>query len=80
MFYRDGTLARLGDRVRISETQGVIVLSIDTDEYTAEFTREEWADILVKGVMIDFEKWGLIHYVDVDEDLEFLSRANGAIT
>ncbi|MBP0581646.1 MULTISPECIES: hypothetical protein [Labrys] len=75
MFYRDGKQARLGDRVRIHETQGVVVLSIDTNEFTPEFKREDWSGFLEHGVMIRFEKWGLIHYIESDEDLEFVSRA-----
>lgn len=75
MLYRDGELVRLGDQVRVHETKGVVVLSLDTDEYTDEFKREEWSELLERGVMIRFEKWGLVHYIEPDEDLEFVSRA-----
>ena len=80
MFYRDGRQARIGDHVRIQDFEGVVVFSIDTDEYSADFRKEDWAEFLECGVMIRFQKWGLIHYKEPDEDLEFVSRAAGMQT
>ena len=76
MNYSDGTLARLGDVVRLgSETQGVVVCSIDTDEYIDAYPKDARAAYLEKGILIKFELYGLIHYAEPDEDLEFLRRA-----
>lgn len=75
MRYRSGELARLGDRVRLGDQQGTVVFSIDTDEFTSDYPREAWADFLKEGIMIEFQEYGLIHYVEPDEDLEFVSRA-----
>jgi hypothetical protein len=76
MKYNDGSEAQLGDRVRVGgDSSGVIVCSIDTDEYTADFSRELWS-YLGAGVIIQFANYGLVHYERADEDLEFLGRAD----
>jgi hypothetical protein len=75
MKYQSGQVSRLGDRVRVGgDSSGVVVCSIDTDEYTPEFPREQWS-YLGTGVMIQFASYGLVHYTEPDEDLEFLGRA-----
>ena len=48
--------------------------SIDTDEYSPDFSREQWS-YLGTGVMIQFANYGLVHYTEPDEDLEFLGQA-----
>jgi len=60
---------RLGD-----DSDGVVVCSIGRDEYTADYPKAQWA-YLEAGVMIHFPNYGLIHFVEDDEDLELLSRA-----
>jgi len=75
MNYSDGQEVRVGDRVRLDDdTGGVVVFSIDRDEYAADYPKAEWA-YLEAGVMIHFPKYGLIHFVEDDDDLELLSRA-----
>src|SRR5258706_11614974 len=60
--YPDGTEARLGDRVRFSNgDEGVIVFSIDADEYAPDFPKAEWA-YLGKGVMVRTVQGALVHY------------------
>ena len=74
MKYWDGQEVRLGDRVKLGEDEGgIVVSSMDTDEYSTEHPKEQWS-YLKKGVMIEFPKYGLIHYEDPDEDLELISR------
>jgi hypothetical protein len=76
MKYRDGQEARLGDRIRVGgDSTGIVVCSIDTDDYTPEFPRDQWG-YLGTGVMIQFTNYGLVHYTEPDEDLEFLGRAS----
>lgn len=73
--YPDGQEARIGDHVRLGDDDGgVVVCSIDLDEYSEKHPREQWS-YLGAGVMIEFPKYGLIHYVEPDEDLELISRA-----
>lgn len=75
MRYRSGELARLGDRVRLGDQEGAVLFSIDTGEFPSDYRREEWADFLKEGIMIKFPAYGLIHYTEPDEDLEFVGRA-----
>lgn len=72
--YLSGEEVRLGDVVKISEgVIGVVVCSIDTNEYTSEFTIEDWS-YLEKGVLVNSEVQGLTHITEPDEDLELISR------
>ena len=74
MKYRYRQEARLGDRIRLGgDSSGVVVCSIDTDEYTPDFPREQWR-YLGTGVMIQFANYGLVHYTNPEEDIEFLGR------
>lgn len=52
MRYPDGTDIRVGDRVKIADDDyGVVVFSIDTNEYSPEYPAHEWS-YLKKGIMI----------------------------
>ena len=62
MKYPDGTDAHVGDRVRVSNGDtGVIVFSVDTNEYTAEYPKEDWA-YLGSGVMVQTDIGALVHF------------------
>ena len=75
MKYPDGQEVRLGDRVKLGKDEGgIVVASMDTDEYSDEDPKEQWG-YLKKGVMIKFPLYGLIHYVEPEHDLELISRA-----
>ena len=77
MRYPDGQDVRVGDKVRLgADTEGVVVCSMDTGEYSQEHPEAQWG-YLKKGVMVDFPKnYGLIHYPDkLEEDLVLLARA-----
>jgi len=64
MKYPDGTEARLGDRVKFSNGDlGSVVFSIDSDEYSKDFPKEEWS-YLKKGIMVRTDNGALIHYED----------------
>ena len=64
MKYPDGTEARLGDHVQFSNgEQGIVVFSIDTNEYSTDFPREQWS-YLTRGVMIKTDTGALVHYED----------------
>lgn len=77
MNYPDGQDVRIGDRVRMGEDDGgVVVFSIDRDEYSAAHPREQWS-YLGAGVMIEFPKYGLIHFTEPDDDLELVARGPG---
>ena len=75
MKYPDGQQVKLGDRVKLGkDREGIVVCSIDTDEYSAEHPKEQWG-YLKKGVMIEFSLYGLIHYEEAEPDLELMGRA-----
>jgi hypothetical protein len=75
MNYPDGQEVRVGDRVRMGDdSDGVVVFSIDRDEYAADYPKADWTYLKV-GVMVHFPKYGLIHFVEHEEDLELISRA-----
>jgi len=72
----DGTEIRLGDRVRIYNSDtGVIVCSVDTDEYSEEF-QDDWADTLKSGVLVRTDIGALVHieYVEEDKDPKKIVR------
>jgi hypothetical protein len=75
MKYLDGEVIRVRDRVKAWDgCTGIVVASMDTDEYSAEHPREQWSYLKV-GVMIDTDQAGLIHYPEADSDLELIERA-----
>lgn len=75
MKYIDGNEVKVGDRVQLGEDRGgVVVCSIDTDEYTKEHPKEKWG-YLGKGVIIQFPKFGIIHYEKAEDDLVLISRS-----
>jgi len=66
----------LGDKVGIGEdSEGLVVCSIDTNEYSEEYPKADWA-YLNSGVLINFPTYGLIHYEqEPDRDLVLIERA-----
>jgi hypothetical protein len=61
MRYIDGVEVRLGDRVRIYDSDsGTVVFSIDAGEYSEGFPEKDWG-YLKKGVMIRTDHGALVH-------------------
>jgi hypothetical protein len=80
MKYVDGQEVRLGDRVKLGkDDNGVVVCSIDTNEYSEEYPEAQWG-YLKKGVMIAFPLYGLIHYEEPEQDLELIARRESTPT
>jgi hypothetical protein len=76
MKYADGEEARLGDRVTLGDgAEGAVVVSIDTDEYAIGHPKSQWA-YLKRGIMVEFPKYGLIHYEEAEPDLRLIERTN----
>jgi len=66
MKYADGSDARLGDRVRIvNGDTGVIVASMDTNEYSAEYPAENYAH-LQTGILVLTDRGALVRFEDPD--------------
>jgi hypothetical protein len=73
--YTDGMPVKVGDIVGLGEDRnGLVVCSMDDGVYTDEHPIEQWG-YLGRGVMIEFPKWGLIHYETPEPDLKLISRA-----
>jgi ribosome-dependent ATPase len=78
MKYHDGKEVSLGDRVELGvDRDGVVVCVLDTGEYSATCPAAEWSH-LKNGVIIDFPKYGKIHYKDaVEPDVHLIARGSG---
>lgn len=75
MKYNSGEVAHIGDEVLIANDDlGIVVFSVDTDEYSEKYPKSEWA-YLKKGIMIKSKKMGLVHFEELDEDVELLKRS-----
>ena len=74
MKYLDNTEIMLGDIVVLDDgSKGVVVCSLDNEGYSKSYSKEEWS-YLKQGVLIDFEKYGLIHYSDTNKIVDFTKK------
>jgi hypothetical protein len=72
MLDANGKLIRPGDRVAVNACiEGVVVFSIDTDEFTPDFPKRDW-DYLGGGIMVQTDRIGLMRLVEGDEDFEVI--------
>lgn len=78
MNYADGQQVKVGDRLRFDDDEGVVVCSIDTDEYSEAFPKKDWG-YLGRGVMACFPKSGLIYFEETDLDLHLVARDSSAV-
>jgi len=77
MNYPDGTKVRLGDTLKLWEgCVGTVVCSIDDDEYTPQYPKTEWG-YLDRGVLIESEQAGLIHYIEPEVSFKLIERKGG---
>jgi len=76
MQYPDGQVAHRGDKVRLwGSTVGTVVCSLDTDEFSDEYPRNEW-DYLRRGVLIHSAQTGLIHYLEPEATFQLIERGS----
>lgn len=68
IYYLEGRLLRLGDRVALSGDLGVVVAVIDSRDFSDGFPASEWG-YLNSGILVEFEKIGLVHYETLEPDL-----------
>ena len=77
MFDSTGKLIGLGDHVAIGGgINGVVVFSIDTDEFSAEFPKDDWS-YLGRGIMVKTKRAGLVHLDVSDEVIEIVTKSSG---
>lgn len=76
MRYTDGNEAMLGDTLAIDgKYRGVVVGVIEQGQYTEGFPAEQW-HYLEKGILVDTDFGGLVHYPDAkNEELSLVARA-----
>ena len=78
MNYKDGTKAKVGDRVLIGgQYHGVVVADMDGDEYSRDYPGDQWR-YLGSGVMIDTDFGGLVHYDQSSLDGELMELVQRA--
>jgi hypothetical protein len=73
MRYETGEDVRLWDRVAWGSGRGIVVFSIDSDEYTLRFPKEQWS-YLRAGAMVDSAEAGLVHEHENPPPMEFVAR------
>lgn len=79
MRYLNGEEAHLGDKVALGNSaEGEIVCSIDTDEFSSEYPKAHW-QYLSRGVLVNFSKFGLIHYEKTEPGLRFVQRVSSRV-
>lgn len=65
MKYRDGKKVLLGDNVLSYGQKGIIVVDVDSDNYSENFTKNNW-ESLKKGILIRFDNGALFHLHEAD--------------
>lgn len=78
MNYSDGQQVRLNDQAGFNGEVGVVVCSMDTDEYTDAYPRKDW-EYLKLGVMVDFPESGLVYFDEADADLRLIARSGSDV-
>ena len=74
MRYPDGQDVKLGDKVQLwAGSEGIVVCSLDTQEYSAEYPEAEWR-YLKTGVLIRSDAAGLIHCLEPESGFQLIER------
>jgi hypothetical protein len=74
----NGKLIRLGDRIDIGFAEkGVVVFSLDTDEFSPDFPKDDWA-YLGPGVMVQLDGGTLVFLDAPDEHTEIIAPLRSA--
>ena len=67
--YADGQEIKSGDHVLVDRAPGVVICIIDVN------VESPW-QFLERGVMVETEEMGLVHYPQPDEDLVLVRRTS----
>ncbi len=79
MRYADSNEAKLGDVVVIDgKYRGVVVAVIDAGSYSENHPSEQWA-YLGKGILVDTDCGGLVHYSTGENERIVLVGRKGAV-
>ena len=75
MKYINDKEVMLGDKVDIGGGMtGTVVCSIEDQLYSDGYLQSKW-EHLGKGILVDSEQAGLVHFAEPDIDLVLISRA-----
>jgi len=78
MNYANGEAVKVGDIVGLDQDKpGVVVCSISDGVYTQSHPEAAWA-YLKHGFIVDFPKYGLIHFDQAKADLKLIARAKAS--
>jgi hypothetical protein len=76
MNYATGESVKLGDRVDLCNSSGIVVCVIDTGEYCTAYPESQW-NYLKRGVLIDFVMYGLLYYKEmIESDVKLIARSS----
>lgn len=79
MRYADSNEAQQGDVVAIDDKyRGVVVAVIDTASYSERFPSEQWS-YLGRGIVVDTDFGGIVHYPSGEDEHIVLVRRAGAV-
>jgi hypothetical protein len=74
--YVDGQDIQVGDRVRMGDDEGgIVVCDIGAGDFSPSYPESEWA-YLNEGVVIEFPRYGTLHMTTANADLELLARSD----
>lgn len=74
MKYSSGQEIRLGDKVKLgNDSGGVVVAVLERQEFEPGYSAADWA-YLQRGVLVAFPLHGLIHYEEPESGLELVAR------
>lgn len=69
-----GNEVLVGDEVIADESEGVVVSVLDTKQFSEQYP-EGWCEQKT-GAFVETKKWGLIHYLDFDDDVRLIKRSS----
>jgi len=57
---------QIGEKYLIDGYLATIVVIVDEGLYSDRYPETEWRDVLKRGILVEDEQAGLIHYSDLD--------------
>lgn len=76
MRYDDGNIAHIGDEIELSGgLKGKIVCSIDTGEFSDDFSSSDWSYLKI-GVLAIVTGIGLVHFTNPEPGMKLIRRGD----
>lgn len=75
MKYSNNKRVLVGDKVQLGQgATGVVVCDFDHAKFSVGFSERDWS-YLQRGVLVNFQLLGLVHYLEAEAELKLLERA-----